>query len=164
MTSVWAELFDEIARWHDAGRTVDFWWRDDDACHADPALDRLVELSAGAQVPLALAVVAHQVEASVLAPDARWVRILQHGTDHVRRNGAGEKKVIWTPEKEELEIFNLTRDPFENKALTPEEGEKAYDGETDQLTKWFKATHLNNGENRMDEKDQEALKSLGYIQ
>ncbi|MCB1022507.1 MAG: sulfatase [Bryobacterales bacterium] len=77
---------------------------------------------------------------------------------------AGEKKVIWTPEKEELEIFNLTRDPFENKALTPEEGEKAYDGETDQLTKWFKATHLNNGENRMDEKDQEALKSLGYIQ
>ena len=112
MTSVWSELFDEIARWHDAGRTVDFWWRDDDACHADPALDRLVELSAGAQVPLALAVVAHQVEASVLAPDARWVRILQHGTDHVRRNGAGEKKTEFPasePVADALQRLRLAR-------------------------------------------------------
>ena len=77
---------------------------------------------------------------------------------------AGSKKVIWTPEKEEMEIFNLGRDPFENNAITPDEDDKAYETEEDKLTKWFKATHLANGENRMDEKDQEVLKSLGYIQ
>ena len=77
---------------------------------------------------------------------------------------AGAKKVIWTPEKEEMEIFNLTRDPFEVKAAAPEEGDNAYDTEEEQLSKWFKTTHLANGENRMDDKDQEALKSLGYIQ
>jgi hypothetical protein len=77
---------------------------------------------------------------------------------------AGDKKVLWTPEDEEMEIFNLGRDPFEAHAETPEEGDTAYDDEEEQITKWFKATHLNNGENRMDEKDQEALKSLGYIQ
>src|SRR5690606_30165247 len=29
---------------------------------------------------------------------------------------SGSKKVIWTPEKEELEIFNLAQDPFESHA------------------------------------------------
>lgn len=92
MTPVWVQLFDEIARWQDAGRMVDFWWRDDDACQADPALTRLVDLSVSAQVPLALAVIPHGVQDGVLAQDARWVRVLQHGTDHVRRNAPGEKK------------------------------------------------------------------------
>jgi len=92
MTLHWAELFDEVARWQDAGRTVDFWWRDDDAWHLDPALARLVGLSASAQVPLALAVIPHGVHEQVLAQDARWIRILQHGVDHTRRSGAGERK------------------------------------------------------------------------
>jgi len=92
MTSHWARLFDEIARWQDAGRTVEFWWRDDDACHVDPALARLVGLSVSAQVPLALAVIPRGVQNQVLAQDARWVRILQHGADHTRRTGIGEKK------------------------------------------------------------------------
>ena len=30
MTS-WQALSDEAARWRDAGRTADLWWRDDDA-------------------------------------------------------------------------------------------------------------------------------------
>ena len=44
------------------------------------------------------------------------------------------------------------------------ESNKVYDRETGSLTKWFKATHLAQGENRMDDEDREALKSLGYIQ
>lgn len=77
---------------------------------------------------------------------------------------SGDKKVIWTPEKEEMEIFNLGRDPFEAHASTPGDDAKPYEDESEQLTKWFKATHLTQGENRMDAKDEEALKSLGYIQ
>jgi predicted glycosyltransferase len=88
----WAAFLDEIARWTDAGRVVDLWWRDDDACRADPALTRLVDLSAAAQVPLALAVIPQGVQAAVLVQDARWIRVLQHGADHMQRAAAGEKK------------------------------------------------------------------------
>lgn len=99
----WAAFLDEIARWRDAGRVVDFWWRDDDACRADPALTRLVRLSAAAQVPLALAVIAQGVQAAVLTQDARWIRILQHGADHVQRAGAGERKTEF-PASEPVEV------------------------------------------------------------
>lgn len=102
MTPPWSALFDEIARWKHAGRVVDFWWRDDDACHADPALARLVDLAAAAQVPLALAVIPHGVQAAALAQDARWVRILQHGADHTRREAAGQKKTEF-PSSEPVE-------------------------------------------------------------
>jgi arylsulfatase A-like enzyme len=77
---------------------------------------------------------------------------------------SGDKKVIWTPEEEAMEIFNLGADPFEAHATTPGEDDKAYETESEQLTKWFRATNLANGENRMDKRDEEALKSLGYIQ
>lgn len=113
MTLVWSELFDEIARWHDAGRSVDFWWRDDDACHADPALERLVGLAASAQVPLALAAIPHGVQAQVLAQDARWVRILQHGADHTRRNGAGEKKTEFAASEPLADALQRLRQGFE---------------------------------------------------
>lgn len=103
MQSHWAALFDEIARWRDAGRTVDFWWRDDDACAVDPALDRLTALAARAQVPLALAVIAQGVQAPVLAQDGRWIRILQHGADHTRRSAPGEKKTEF-PAAEAVEL------------------------------------------------------------
>ncbi len=92
MTLAWMDLRDEIARWQDAGRVVDFWWRDDDACRVDPALTRLVTLASQAQVPLALAVIPQGVQSEVLTLDPRWVRLLQHGCDHTNRSGAGEKK------------------------------------------------------------------------
>jgi len=88
----WSELSDEIALWQDGGRVVDFWWRDDDACRADAALDRLVALSASANVPLALAVIPADVQPAVLAPGSALVSLLQHGVDHTSRAMAGEKK------------------------------------------------------------------------
>lgn len=57
LSPCWSELSDEIALWQDSGRVVDFWWRDDDASRVDAALDRLLALSASANVPLALAVI-----------------------------------------------------------------------------------------------------------
>ena len=35
------ELVDELDRWAGAGRTLDLWWRDDDAARLTPALHRL---------------------------------------------------------------------------------------------------------------------------
>ena len=55
--SSWQALAEEAARWHEAGRTAQLWWRDDDAADSGPALDRLLELHRQTKVPLSLAVV-----------------------------------------------------------------------------------------------------------
>ena len=40
MTSPWQSFADELARWRDAGRVADFWWRDYDATRPAAALTR----------------------------------------------------------------------------------------------------------------------------
>ena len=77
----------------------------------------------------------------------------------------GDRKVLWTPEKETIDIVNLGRDPFGLHPATPDEGTAQYESEVESLTNWFRVTHLEqNGENRQTAKDIEALESLGYIQ
>ena len=92
MNTAWQVLFDEIARWKDAGRRVEFWWRDDDAARPDPALSRLVALAQRTSVPLALAAVPKQSEKETFENIGPFVSILQHGTDHVNRARPDEKK------------------------------------------------------------------------
>lgn len=92
MSPAWLSFLDEIARWREQGRPVDFWWRDDDACRPDPALSRLVALATTSGVPLALAVIPQQVDPAAFKPSVALVSVLQHGVDHRNRAGAGEKK------------------------------------------------------------------------
>lgn len=92
MNIEWQLFFDEISRWGDAGRTVDFWWRDDDAARPDPALARLTGLAQRTCTPLALAVIPTQSRKEIFEDLGTFVSILQHGTDHANRAGAGEKK------------------------------------------------------------------------
>jgi hypothetical protein len=88
----WQALGEEIARWRESGRAVEFWWRDDDAAAPSAPLDRLLELAARARVPLALAVVPAAADAGLLASLAPGVAVLQHGADHRNRAAATEKK------------------------------------------------------------------------
>ncbi len=77
----------------------------------------------------------------------------------------GDRKVLWTPEKDTIEIVDLSRDPFGLHPTLPDEGAAPFEKEVESLTNWFRATHLEqNGENRRTDKDIEALESLGYIQ
>lgn len=92
MKAAWRTLLDEIERSRDAGRPVEFWWRDDDAARPDPALERLLALAQASAVPLALAVIPARAEASAFSRLAGSVSILQHGSDHRNRAAAGEKK------------------------------------------------------------------------
>jgi hypothetical protein len=92
MNASWRKLSDEFARWRDAGRAADFWWRDDDAARPDPALARLLALSANVSIPLALAVVPLGADPALLAGLGETVCVLQHGTDHRNRAGPDEKK------------------------------------------------------------------------
>ena len=92
MSAAWRRLLEEIGRARDAGRTVEFWWRDDDAARPDPALDRLLAIAGGCKVPLALAAIPALAEAAAFASLPAGVAVLQHGSDHRNRAGAGEKK------------------------------------------------------------------------
>lgn len=86
----WRALEEEIARWNDAGRTVDFWWRDDDATAPNAEVKKLLKLSTTSGVPLALAVVPLAAKAELF--EGMRARVLMHGTDHRNRAAAGEKK------------------------------------------------------------------------
>lgn len=69
---------------------VRFWWRDDDAEVSSPALDRLLDLSARAGVPVGLAVIPGHLDSSlaVRINATSGIDVLVHGWIH--RNHAGE--------------------------------------------------------------------------
>jgi len=85
----WTDLEEELARWRDAGRAADFWWRDDDATGRTPALERLADLSRKCAMPLALAAIPDRAEEGALAG---FRCVLMHGCDHRNRAGEGAKK------------------------------------------------------------------------
>jgi hypothetical protein len=88
----WADLAAEIGRWRDAGRVVEFWWRDDDATQATSALERLLRLAAQFEVPPALAVIPARAEPALFTLLPLDAEVLQHGSDHANRARPGEKK------------------------------------------------------------------------
>ncbi|HXS38906.1 MAG TPA: hypothetical protein VN766_01910 [Stellaceae bacterium] len=85
LPSEWGALQRELDHWARRGRKVAFWWRDDDAQIATPALDRLLELAGGFGLSLGLAVIPAGADRSLadrLARDNN-IRVLQHGWNHV---------------------------------------------------------------------------------
>ena len=99
--SSWQALREEAARWHDAGRSADLWWRDDDAADSGPALDRLLALHRQSATPLALAVVpAHATQALADRLDGEpGIDLLQHGYAHLNHATPGEKKAELGPHR-----------------------------------------------------------------
>ncbi|MGQ0509752.1 MAG: polysaccharide deacetylase family protein [Betaproteobacteria bacterium] len=92
VSPAWQGFEDELRRWADAGRSVEFWWRDDDAARPDPALFRLLALAERARAPLALAVVPAGAQAPIFAGMGPMTSVIQHGTDHRNRAAPGAKK------------------------------------------------------------------------
>jgi hypothetical protein len=86
----WRALDEELVRWRDAGRTPEFWWRDDDATAPSAPLRYLTGLAKASGVPLALAVVPLAALPQLFAGSDACV--LMHGTDHRNRAAPGEKK------------------------------------------------------------------------
>ena len=83
----------ELDRWGEAGRTAEFWWRDDDAETAAPALARLLDIRRAAAAPLAIAVVpAHADDGLETALADDGVDVLQHGFAHVNHAAEGAQK------------------------------------------------------------------------
>ncbi|WP_295134236.1 polysaccharide deacetylase family protein [uncultured Reyranella sp.] len=93
--SGWQALAEEVARWRDAGRVAELWWRDDDAVDAGRALDRLLAVGRETGTPLALAVVPAQATAALAdrLSEEPGVDVLQHGYAHANHAMAPEKKI-----------------------------------------------------------------------
>jgi hypothetical protein len=106
--SGFAGLTAALDRLTDTGRTTLFWWRDDDAVAASPALDRLLNLARSHAAPLALAVIPARLEPSLaqrltaLEHD-QWpagrLALLQHGYSHTNNAPDGEKKCELGPHR-----------------------------------------------------------------
>ena len=88
----WADLDRTLDAFGAAGRVATWWWRDDDAVAATPALDRLLATAPG--VPLALAVIPARADGTLVRrldgnADAR---ICQHGWNHWNHAPPGAPK------------------------------------------------------------------------
>lgn len=94
MTDGWRALTDELDCWASEGRTACFWWRDDDAIAATPALDRLLALHRTSGAPLALAIIPAPAEPGLAErlQSEPGIAALQHGYTHQNHAAASEKK------------------------------------------------------------------------
>jgi hypothetical protein len=84
-------LLDDARR---SGRSIAFWWRDDDAETVTPDLERLLALAVRHALPLGLAVIpkgATEALSERLAGKPR-IAVLQHGWQHALNSPPGEKK------------------------------------------------------------------------
>jgi len=99
VSRAWQSLRSEIRHWRERGRVVEFWLRDDDAGRPQPALERLLDLTARWRIPLALAVIPQAAEARLIECLPTHADVLQHGADHVNRAPDGEKKSEYPPEE-----------------------------------------------------------------
>lgn len=88
------ELVEELDRWTGEGRTLDVWWRDDDAARPSPALGRLTAAARSRAIPLALAVIPDAMVPEL--PDALddpRLTVLQHGFAHRNHAAPGARAV-----------------------------------------------------------------------
>lgn len=93
LMTTWLDLERELSAWRNTGLTPTFWWRDDDAEAATPALDRLIGLAERHGAPLHLAVVPSGVCAGLAERLARASEVytLQHGYAHINREPPGAR-------------------------------------------------------------------------
>lgn len=94
-------LRDALDRLSASGRTLAYWWRDDDATAPSPALERLLTLAHSSETPLALAVIPAHAEAALAErlADAPRIDVLVHGLSHANHAPAGMKKAEFGPSR-----------------------------------------------------------------
>lgn len=89
-----APLRRELAEWRAEGRRLEVWIRDDDVVAPAAALDRLIDLAARFDAPIALAVIPAAAEPALAERlrDAPGARALPHGWAHANHAPASAKK------------------------------------------------------------------------
>ncbi len=101
-TALWAPLDAELEAWRQRGLVATLWWRDDDAGDVDPALERLLALSAAHGIPLVLATVPAWATAALgarIRAAGPLVTVVQHGYAHLNHSPPGAGKQELGPER-----------------------------------------------------------------
>jgi len=111
----WRWLAGELDRWREAGLQARFWWRDDDASAPGDSLQRLLELSAGSRVPLALAVIPARLHEDLPArlKACEKVSVLQHGWAHRSHAAPGERKLELGGDRDRVHILGELKQGYE---------------------------------------------------
>lgn len=93
-SAAWDRLDTVLARARRVGRTLDFWWRDDDAIEPTPALEALLAARARWGVKLHLAVIPQRATPALAERLANepGVEVLVHGWAHANHAPSPEKK------------------------------------------------------------------------
>jgi hypothetical protein len=108
----WGDLARECDSWGASGRTATWWWRDDDAVAATPALDQLLGIARG---PIGLAVIPADLQPD-LAPRLRQspeAAVLQHGYQHRNHAPAGGRKSEFPDERDPQSVEQDLRAGFQ---------------------------------------------------
>lgn len=97
----WNAIDDELEAWRTAGRTITFWWRDDDARAVTPELERTLAIARATDTPVALAVIPRDAEDRLIA----WLAgqplgcALVHGWGHDNHASADERQNEYGPHR-----------------------------------------------------------------
>lgn len=95
------ELCIELDRWSEERRTAFFWWRDDDASDAVPALLSAIAVAEVTGAPVALAAIPEKTSErlSTAVQSISKVTILQHGVRHANYASSGSPKMELGPDR-----------------------------------------------------------------
>ncbi|MBU2981384.1 polysaccharide deacetylase family protein [Lentibacter algarum] len=91
--SDWQDLKAELKIWQAEGLSLPFWWRDDDAIAATPALERLGALARSHAMPVHIAVIPSLLEESLVQAvnTSDTFKVLTHGWAHKNHALSGKK-------------------------------------------------------------------------
>ena len=83
----------QLDRFANAGRTLDIWWRDDDAVAPTDELKRMASYAVKYEVPIGLAVIPNGATEALAAfvSDHPKLAVLQHGWQHKNHQPKGSK-------------------------------------------------------------------------
>jgi hypothetical protein len=123
LSDAWQPLVTELDRWHQSGKQVRFWLRDDDAIEPSSELDRLLKLSDQDAVPVCLAVIPKFTgkELASYLNGIKTVRVAVHGWAHEDHALPGSKKIELGGERSEAVILEELRQGHERLSLLHEE-------------------------------------------
>ncbi|MCP4432639.1 MAG: hypothetical protein GY806_16830 [Gammaproteobacteria bacterium] len=93
--TAWHRLINELDLWQNAGKTANFWWRDDDAIEHTSQLEQLDQFSRKHQVPVSIAVIPARLQDSLAdyLDGRHHFQVLQHGYAHRSHAAKGVKKI-----------------------------------------------------------------------
>lgn len=89
----WQPIHDEFQHWRDAGLSLPFWWRDDDAIEPTPQLETLITIATDLDMPCHLAVIPKHATSALAKRTKVTAQIIPviHGWSHENHAPTGQK-------------------------------------------------------------------------